>query len=204
MVKTSSGATAVQIVYSSRRGSREIEHLGSGHSGAEVELLKAVARQRLAAGRSRLQPGKAGSSIGETCRWVAGHWRALLVPQCEKPAWRCSGRAFVGREGAAMDDAAKRVPLAEFVAGLREELRTAQAARDPGLQFAVGPVSVEFTVVASREGGPEAKVRFWVVEAGGSAKWSREATQKMSMTLTPVDEHGQPIYIIDRVPGPPP
>ena len=45
-VKTSSGATAVQMVYSSRRGSREIEHLGSAHSGAEVELLKAAVRGR--------------------------------------------------------------------------------------------------------------------------------------------------------------
>lgn len=37
-MKTSSGATAVQIVYSSHRGSRDIDHLGSAHSGAEVEL----------------------------------------------------------------------------------------------------------------------------------------------------------------------
>src|SRR6516162_7213399 len=99
---------------------------------------------------------------------------------------------------------ARPVPLADFVSGLREELRAAQAARDPGLQFAVGPVSVEFTVVTAREGGPEAKVRFWVVEAGGSAQWSRETTQKVSMTLTPVDEHGQPLYIADSVTGPPP
>ena len=99
---------------------------------------------------------------------------------------------------------ARLVPLAEFVSGLREELRAAQAARDPGLQFAVGPVSVEFTVVTTREGGPEAKVRFWVVEAGASAQWSREATQKVSLTLTPVDEHGQPIHIVDRVAEPPP
>jgi len=56
-VRTSSGATAVQIVYSSRRGSREIEHLGSAHSGAEVELLKAAARQRLAAGQGELDLG---------------------------------------------------------------------------------------------------------------------------------------------------
>jgi NTP-dependent ternary system trypsin peptidase co-occuring protein len=103
-----------------------------------------------------------------------------------------------------MSDEAKPVPLADFVSGLREELRAAQAHRDPGLQFAVGPVSVEFTMVTGREGGPEAKVRFWVVEAGGSAKWSKEETQKMSLTLTPVDEHGRPIYIDDRVPGPPP
>lgn len=106
--------------------------------------------------------------------------------------------------GAESGDEGGLVPLAEFVSGLREELRAAQAARDPGLQFAVGPVSVEFTVVTAREGGPEAKVRFWVVEVGGSAKWSKEATQKVSMTLTPVDERGQPIYILDRVPGPPP
>jgi hypothetical protein len=45
-VKTSSGATAVQIVYSSRRGVREIDHLGSTHGDTEVELLKAAARQR--------------------------------------------------------------------------------------------------------------------------------------------------------------
>jgi hypothetical protein len=56
-VKTSSGATAVQIVYSSHRGSRQIEHLGSAHSGAEVELLKAAARQKLAAGQGELDLG---------------------------------------------------------------------------------------------------------------------------------------------------
>jgi hypothetical protein len=56
-VKTSSGATAVQIVHSSHRGSRDIEHLGSAHDGAEVELLKAAARQRLAAGQGELDLG---------------------------------------------------------------------------------------------------------------------------------------------------
>jgi succinate dehydrogenase flavin-adding protein (antitoxin of CptAB toxin-antitoxin module) len=58
-VKTSSGDTAVQIVYSSRRGSREIDYLGSAHSDAGVELLKAAARQRLAAGQAELDPGPA-------------------------------------------------------------------------------------------------------------------------------------------------
>jgi len=43
-VKTASGATAVQIVYSSHRGSRDIEHIGSAHDDAELELLKTVAR----------------------------------------------------------------------------------------------------------------------------------------------------------------
>jgi Transposase DDE domain len=53
-VKTASGATAVQIVHSSYRGSRDIEHLGSAHDDAELELLKAAARQRLAAGQGEL------------------------------------------------------------------------------------------------------------------------------------------------------
>ena len=46
-VKTASGAVAVQIVHSNRRGAREIEHIGSAHSPGEVELLKAAAQQRL-------------------------------------------------------------------------------------------------------------------------------------------------------------
>jgi hypothetical protein len=61
-VKTASGATAVQIVHSSRRGSRDIEHIGSAHDDAELELLKAVARQRLAAGQDELDLGLAGTA----------------------------------------------------------------------------------------------------------------------------------------------
>ena len=59
-VKTSSAATAVQIVWSSRRGSRNIEHIGSAHDDAELEALKAAARQRLAAGRMELDLGLGG------------------------------------------------------------------------------------------------------------------------------------------------
>lgn len=56
-VKTASGATGVQIVWSSRRGSRRIEHIGSGHDEAEVEALRAAARQRLAGGQTELDLG---------------------------------------------------------------------------------------------------------------------------------------------------
>jgi len=52
-VRTASGATAVQIVNSSRRGSRDIEHLGSAHDAHELAALKAAARQRIVAGRTR-------------------------------------------------------------------------------------------------------------------------------------------------------
>ena len=56
-VKTASGATAVQVVYSSHRGSRDIEHIGSTHDEHEVDVLRAVARQRMTAGQGVLEPG---------------------------------------------------------------------------------------------------------------------------------------------------
>jgi hypothetical protein len=59
-VKTTSGATAVQIVWSSRRGSRQIEHLGSAHDEAGLEALKAAAAQRIAAGQLELGLGLEG------------------------------------------------------------------------------------------------------------------------------------------------
>jgi hypothetical protein len=64
-VKTTSGATAVQVVWSSRRGARQIEHLGSAHDEAELEALKAAPQQRIAAGQLELGlgldgPGPAG------------------------------------------------------------------------------------------------------------------------------------------------
>jgi hypothetical protein len=63
-VKTASGATAVQIVYSWHRGSREIEHIGSAHDDVELELLKAAARQRLAAGQGELDLGLDAGAAG--------------------------------------------------------------------------------------------------------------------------------------------
>jgi hypothetical protein len=50
----------VQIVHSSRRGSRDIEHLGSAHDEAELAALKAAARQRIVAGQSELDLGLDG------------------------------------------------------------------------------------------------------------------------------------------------
>jgi hypothetical protein len=81
-VKTSSGATAVQIVYSNRRGSRTMEHLGSAHTDAEVELLKAAGRQKLAAGQGELDLGlnaspAAGGPLPITSTRMGHLWDAL-------------------------------------------------------------------------------------------------------------------------------
>jgi hypothetical protein len=74
---------AVQIVHSSRRGSRDIEHSGFAHDDAELEMLKAVARQRLHAGLGEfdLDLGEATESSDRALEIVSprmGHlWGAL-------------------------------------------------------------------------------------------------------------------------------
>jgi hypothetical protein len=81
-VKTSSGAIAVQIVWSSRRGSRRIEHVGSAHDEAELEVLKSAAGQRLVEGQGEFDLGLDSTGIVgapmEIVRSRAGHlWDAL-------------------------------------------------------------------------------------------------------------------------------
>ena len=96
-VKTSSGATAVQVVWSSRRGSRKIEHLGSAHDEVGIAALKAAAAQRLAAGQTQLDLGLAERSAAEplpiTSSKSALLWEAL-----------CAAYAHVGFAKAADDD----------------------------------------------------------------------------------------------------
>jgi hypothetical protein len=63
MVKTSSGATAVQVVWSWRKGSRSIEHLGWAHDEVELAALKAAAAEWLAAGQTELDLGVAAGHV---------------------------------------------------------------------------------------------------------------------------------------------
>ena len=64
-VKTSSGAIAVQIVWSSRRGSRSIGRMGSAHDEPGLAALKAAAAQRMAAGQAELDLGVAAQPGSE-------------------------------------------------------------------------------------------------------------------------------------------
>ena len=69
----------MQIVYSFHRGSRQIEHIGSAHDDAGVELLKAVARQRLAAGQGVLELGPGfGTAEGAALPITASRMGVLL------------------------------------------------------------------------------------------------------------------------------
>jgi hypothetical protein len=71
----------VQIVWSSRQGSRRIEHIGSAHGEDEVAALRVVAQQRLAAGQDELDLGLDSGAASGPLPIVgskAGHlWDAL-------------------------------------------------------------------------------------------------------------------------------
>jgi hypothetical protein len=87
--------------------------------------------------------------------------------------------------------AAQRIELAQVISQLREELQTAQrAGQGEDLRFELGPVELELTVAVDRQGGPDAKVRFWVIELGASGKFASNATQRIKLILDP-RESGQ-------------
>ena len=97
-----------------------------------------------------------------------------------------------------------RLRLADFIDALRTELRAAALQKDPQLQFNVGPVTIQFTMMTHYEGEGKAGVRFWVVEAGASATVANESTQQLTLTLTPVTASGEAWQVADEVDQQPP
>ncbi len=82
-VKTASGATAVQIVWSWRKGSRSIEHIGSAHDEVQLGALKTAAAARLAAGQTELDLGLSGGvepgTLPITSSRMSHLWDALCT-----------------------------------------------------------------------------------------------------------------------------
>ena len=80
------------------------------------------------------------------------------------------------------------IGLAQAVAALREELADAMGqGAGAQVQFAVGPIDLEFQIEVGREAGASGKIRFWVVEAGAEGKVSSVTTQLVKVHLEPVD-----------------
>ena len=78
------------------------------------------------------------------------------------------------------------------------------------MQFQAGPVELEFEVAVTRTRGGEGGVQIWVLTLGGKAGRGQATTQRIKVTLHPVDPGtGQDTRIADpdqcREPaGPPP
>ena len=96
------------------------------------------------------------------------------------------------------------IGLAEAVRALRDELTTAAAnAEEAKLLFALGPIEMEFTIVGTREGGSDGKVKFAIfgvgADIGASGKIATKQTHKVKLTLTPTLRSGGPDKAIPKV-----
>jgi Trypsin-co-occurring domain 2 len=98
--------------------------------------------------------------------------------------------------------------LADTIAAVRRELGGAQAAGEgQPVQFRTGPVELEFEVAVTRSGGGQAGVQLWVLTLGGKAELGHASTQRIKVTLQPVNpETGEDVRITDanRDPAEPP
>lgn len=90
-------------MYSSHCGSRCIKHLGSAHDDAQVEVLKAGAWQRLAAGQGELDLGLGAA---------AASYRTLKrrLPEYVKASWRAGLSAAYARRTAEFWPNGPRLP----------------------------------------------------------------------------------------------
>jgi hypothetical protein len=108
-VKTTSGATAVQVIWSSRRGSRNIGHIGPAHDGAGLEALKAAARERLAAGQAEPDLGLDGPGPGKPLP-ITSSRMGHLIDAVER-AYRALGL----EEAAGGDEVFRHLVLARII-----------------------------------------------------------------------------------------
>ena len=108
------------------------------------------------------------------------------------------------------DGDGKLPSLADTIAAVRRELSLAQAAgQGQSIQFRTGPVELEFEVAVTRTGGGQAGVQLWVLTLGGKGELAHATTQRIKVTLQPVDpETGEDARIADArrgtLPGGPP
>ena len=78
--------------------------------------------------------------------------------------------------------------LADTIAAVRRELSAAQAAGlGQAVQFRTGPVELEFEVAVTRHPRRAGGVQIWVLTLGGKLERERATTQRIKVTLQPVD-----------------
>lgn len=92
-----------------------------------------------------------------------------------------------------MAEAPEPLELSAALEGLREELEAAWASgAGKAVRFRVSEVTLTLEAAVRREREAGGKIRWWVIEAGGSGKAGTETTQTLVLTLTPglYDEKG--------------
>ena len=186
-VKTSSGATAVQIVWSWRKGSRSIEHLGSAHDEVELAALKAAAAERLAAGQAELDLGISGGLEPGTLPILSSQmthlWEAL-----------CAAYRILGFESATKSDNVFRdLVLARIIEPTQQDRRRAGAERSrgrPGLvcHGQASPAAAMPNPVASIAGrGAAQRMPGW-----GRPAWCSSTSRRCTSRPMPVTGSANP------------
>ena len=94
--------------------------------------------------------------------------------------------------------------LADTIAAVRRDLSAAQTAGlGQAVQFRTGPVELEFDVAVTRTRGGEGGVQIWVLTLGGKLEREHATTQRIKVTLQPVNpDTGEDAQIADSRPGP--
>ena len=78
--------------------------------------------------------------------------------------------------------------LADTIAAVRRDLSAAQTAgQGQPIQFRTGPVELELEVAVTHTRGGEGGVQIWVLTLGGKLERERANTQRIKVTLQPVD-----------------
>jgi hypothetical protein len=171
-VKTASGATAVQIVYSNRRGSRDIEHIGSAHDEARLELLKTAARQRLAAGQGELDLGMAGAggAVGRGGRGVDGGPLPIVSTRMAL-LWDALGQVFdlLGFDAASEGDEVFRQLVLARIIEPSSKLDAARVLEEVGVQACSYPTLKRRLPVYARPSWRQALAAACAAHAGLSA-----------------------------------
>src|SRR5437667_2258436 len=79
------------------------------------------------------------------------------------------------------------IPLRDAIRALRAEiLEAAEEASTQDVRFELGPVELQFQVVARTTGGAKAKIGFHIFGAEASIGGSGERTQIVKLVLNPV------------------
>ena len=152
-------------------------------------------------------------TLQETSGWAPLFWQPLgFTVSRHVVALRAGSRDNALRGCLAVGDGDDKLPsLADTIAAVRRELGLAQAAgQGQAIQFRAGPVELEFEVAVTRTGGGQAGVQLWVLTLGAKGELGQATTQRIKVTLQPVNpETGQDAQIADvrqgaEPVGPPP
>lgn len=85
-----------------------------------------------------------------------------------------------------------KIRLADFIAGVREELETAarrsKAFEESGMERLVPPMKVsrlalEVEIVVSEDEAAKGKISYWIASVSGEKKFGNSVTQKVTIEL---------------------